>query len=169
MPASKKTTKKSKKPKRRTTVKGARPTPYKLTAERKAEFCELLRDDRSVTHAARAIGVSTRHLYRIRKEDEEFAAEWDDAWNSIIDELEASAMKRAIHGHKKSVTSMGEVVGEDTVYETQLTTFMLKSNRREKYSDKLDVTVSPQEYGEEVRKFLEQMDASAKEALGDSN
>lgn len=75
----------------------------------------------SVAAAARAAGISRTQAYEHRDRDEAFAAAWDDALNQSIDVLEGNAYIRAIRG------------------DSQLTMFMLKAHRPERYRETLQV------------------------------
>ncbi len=107
-------------------------------------FLEALARTRSVNHAGKSVGINRRTLYETRDRYPEFAAQWDDALASAVDELEASALKRAIEGVPEAVLYKGRpvmVAGHDGKeqplivrrYETALTIFMLKALRPEKY------------------------------------
>lgn len=90
----------------------------------RARFLELLTKTFSVTAAAEGSGLERGYLYRLRKSDPEFAAEWDAAISKAIDGLEAAAYKRAAQ------TS-------DT-----LLIFLLKTRRPDLYRDRQDVTTT---------------------------
>jgi hypothetical protein len=79
-------------------------------------FLAALHESPNVFAAARTAGVSRRNAYAARESDSEFAAAWDDAIQRSVDDLEASAFRRAEES--------------DT-----LTIFLLKSHRREVYGD----------------------------------
>lgn len=75
------------------------------------DFINELRKMPVVSLAAQAAGVSRATVYRIRQEDEEFKAEWDDAVEESIDSLEAEAFFRGRDGIEYPV-----VVGDDVVW-----------------------------------------------------
>lgn len=140
-------------------------TPDAL-AQAKAMFLEGVDDNYGcISDGLRRAGINRSKYDRWMKEDPEFAAQVREIRESFIDKLERSAMRRAIDGHKKAVTSMGEIVGEDTVYETNLTIFMLKSMRRESFGDKVAVQISPEAFALEVQKVLNDEDDSALKGL----
>ena len=139
--------------------------PTKLTELKKEQFIEHLAKHKNVAAAATAIGVSRRYMYYYRKQDKEFADKWKDAWNSVLDQLESSLMERAINGYQREMYQQGEMVGTQTVHDSNLGMFLLKAHRPEVYSDKVNVQLSAAEYADEIRKFLESMDKSAKDAI----
>lgn len=101
---------------------------------RKVKFLEELTERGSVFHACKASGLGRSTAYRWRGEDEAFRDSWDEALETVRDELEASAMQRAIHGTVKEVFDKGgRKVGEVQTWETGLTIFMLKHHRPKRY------------------------------------
>jgi hypothetical protein len=60
----------------------------------------------SLRHAA----FDRRTAYAHRLADPEFAADWDDALEASIDDLEGEARRRAMEGVAEPVVSMGRVV-----------------------------------------------------------
>lgn len=89
----------------------------KLTPIKRDRFCSILALGSSVTEAARAIDVSTVAMYKAKKLDEQFAADWDAAIEEGTDVLEDEAVRRA---KDKSDT---------------LLIFLLKGRRPKKYGD----------------------------------
>ena len=92
----------------------------KSTAK-KARFLKLLAETGNVSRSAIGAGIDRRGLYRERDTDAEFAAAWEEALESGVDELEEEARKRAKEG-------------SDT-----LLIFLLKANRPQKYRDQVKV------------------------------
>lgn len=87
------------------------------TAKKRQRFFELLAEGLSATGAAMGAGFDRSTAYRWRHEDPDFAAGWDAAVESGTDVMEDIAHERA-----KNMS--------DT-----LMIFLLKSRRREKYSE----------------------------------
>lgn len=83
------------------------------------KFLETLREGWPVGTAARIAGVHRSNAYRRRKADAEFAAAWDDAFESGTDFLEEQAIKRAME-HSDHMMIM-----------------MLRARRPETYGEKL--------------------------------
>jgi len=106
------------------------------------KFAKKLREVYDVSKACKAIGVSRSTAYKWRRLDPEFAKKWDEAWENIVDELEASTMQLAIQGSTKPVYQQGHFVGHMPVQYPVLRIFMLKKNSPDKYDDKpFDVAV----------------------------
>ena len=82
----------------------------------------VLRDRQGAADAAKAIGVTRDTLYKWRKSNEWFRLEWDSIQEEITDELEKSAINRALSGDSDTMLI-----------------FMLKSRRRETYGDKQQI------------------------------
>lgn len=97
------------------------------------KFCLVLRESRSVTTACKAIQASRREVYAAREADPVFKQRWDDAFASNIDDLEASAMRRAIDGWDEPVFYKGAICGYKRLYSPTLTLAMLRVHRPEKY------------------------------------
>jgi hypothetical protein len=84
----------------------------------KAQFLTALQATMSVTHAARAAGISRKTAYRWRDEDQEFAEAWAEAREAAIDDLEASAFEQAKSGKSPA-----------------LVIYLLKCHRPERYRE----------------------------------
>lgn len=89
-----------------------------MTPERREAFLRILAQGSSVAAAARTIGMSRGHMYLLRKTDEQFARDWDQAVEEGTDILEDVAVERAKNGSDS------------------LLVFLLKGRRREKWGDK---------------------------------
>ncbi len=61
-------------------------------------FLTVLAASCNVSEACRTADISRTAVYAWRRDDPEFAAEWDDAEGAAIDELEGVAYKRAMEG-----------------------------------------------------------------------
>ena len=90
---------------------------YENTGDWRPAFLRYLGKHPNVSKAAKAAGVSRMMAYIARDVDEDFAAEWDDALNTSLDQLEETAFKRA--------NTSSDI----------LTIFMLKSHRPQTYRD----------------------------------
>jgi hypothetical protein len=87
------------------------------TARWQASFLRALRQVPSVKHACSAAGIDRATAYRHRKEDDAFAAKWEDAIQASVDELEHKAFQLALAG------------------DSNLITFMLRCHKPEVYRD----------------------------------
>jgi hypothetical protein len=98
--------------------------------------------------AARAVGLTPRALFLARERIPDFDRNWKMAIE-IYKEFEADEQirKRAIDGNKVAVWYQGEIVGYEIKYDSGLTQFWAKSNMRDKYGDKSEVTVNGPGHG----------------------
>lgn len=109
-------------------------------AQRKTLFIEALRGGATVTAAAHAAGYNRRYAYTARAADEEFALDWDDAYEAGTDLLEGEAARRALEGVQRPVFQMGVKVGETTEYSDNLLILLLKGRRPERFRERMDIT-----------------------------
>jgi hypothetical protein len=106
-----------------------------------AKFLALLRETGNVNRSARAVGyINPSYVYNMRKQDDEFARQWDEALSLgqkvMTDELEAEADRRAIDGVKKPLLYKGEVVAYEVIYSDALLMFRLRGLRPDMYAPK---------------------------------
>jgi hypothetical protein len=88
-----------------------RPRVDGWTARKRAQFLGILGETCNVSRALELVGMSAACLYRLRKRDPAFAAEWDEALEHGYALLEAKLMERAINGRECEVLKPdGEVV-----------------------------------------------------------
>ena len=98
----------------------------------------------NVSAAAALAKMSRVWFYEERKNDETFAAAWDEALETAIDAMELEARRRAVEGVEKPIIGR---VGKDqdgiivTVreYSDSLMTLLLKAHRPDKYRERTDV------------------------------
>jgi hypothetical protein len=109
----------------------------KVTVEKIRDFLDVLRETANVSRAAKAIGVSRKTVYELRKTDKDFASDWDDALAESLDYLEEEARRRAFHGADKEVFYQGVACGVVKEYSDSLLIFLLKSRRPEVFSEKV--------------------------------
>ena len=64
----------------------------------KKRFIETLEAQSTVLHAAKAAGISRLTAYRWRKEDLDFADQWDEALENAVDVVENSLYQKAVSG-----------------------------------------------------------------------
>lgn len=117
-----------------------------------ANFLDALKRTRNIGQACQVAGVGRRTAYTHRSLFEDFALAWDEAFQTCIDDLEASAFKRAIEGHKKAVYFQGVYCGDVVTYETALTIFMMKCHKPERYN--IDVRVNEPLTADETAKAV---------------
>jgi hypothetical protein len=87
------------------------------TARWRSLFLQALRQTPSIKHACKAAGIVRTTAYKHRKEDQDFAAQWEDAIQASVDELEHKAFQLALAG------------------DSNLITFMLRCHKPEVYRD----------------------------------
>ena len=107
----------------------------KWTQRRRKAFLAHLRESGNVTAAAERSGVSRTGAYALRAGDDSFRADWDDAIESALDDLEAELRRRAIEGTEKTVFYGGEAVGSIRNYSDSLAMFLLRSRRPHVFGD----------------------------------
>lgn len=88
-----------------------------------------------MTAAARAAGITRQAAYAKRETDPQFAAEWDDAIRSAIDNAEGEMYRRAVDGTLKPIYQGGARVGSVREYSDTLLIFMLKAHKPEVYRE----------------------------------
>ena len=126
----------------------------------KAAFIEALVEERSVTHACRVVGMARKTAYKHRKEDPAFGEEWDEAVAVNLEDLEASAMRRAIDGTLEPILYQGKTRGARRVYETGLTIFMMKTRMRDRYGQAAAFGRPVDEIAREIREATAEMNGS---------
>lgn len=118
-------------------------TPKKKPRWAKA-FLAALAETGVVTYAAKAAKIQRWHAYVLRKEDAEFAREWDSALEEAADLLEREAVRRAREGTRrykfgKDGEPFTDPRTEEPYYELEysdtLLIFLLKGMRPNKYRD----------------------------------
>lgn len=92
------------------------------TAPKQRAFIDLLAECGVVAAAAKAVGMSPRSAYALRKRPDaaSFAAAWDDALACGRGASLSRAIERAIDGEVRRVYYRGRPVGEYRVYNNRL-------------------------------------------------
>ena len=106
-------------------------------------FLHFLGRSGSVTFAAQQSKLDRRTVYRLRANDAQFAARWDEALNLGIDRLQDDAMQRALNGTERHLWRNGKQVGSVLQYDNKLLQFLLRAHRPEIYSDKKQSALPP--------------------------
>jgi hypothetical protein len=106
-----------------------------------AKFLEVLAEGWSVTAAARSIGTGRSTVYQWR-DDDEFAALWDEAVEAGTDLMEDEAVRRAVEGVPRPVFYQGQIVGSIQEFSDFLLDRQLRARRKAKYSDRVESAVS---------------------------
>jgi hypothetical protein len=123
-------------------VRVARPSSY--TPKKGAAVLDRLSANEGVAKAGKAVGVCRKTVYNWRDAHPAFKDAFDDVQDAITDDIEATAIQRALAG------------------DTTLLIFLLKSRRREVYGDKVAVTVQLRKKAEDM---AEQLGVSADDLI----
>lgn len=102
-------------------------TSVQMSKKRRKLFLQVLSKTGKVSEAARCAGYAdTSFLVRLRKQDEDFAAEWDIALEAAKHQLEEEAIRRATEGVLEPVFYKGSICGYKTNYSDSLLMFILR-------------------------------------------
>ncbi len=98
-------------------------------------FIETLADTASVSHAARAAGMSRESAYRLRRREDaaDFARAWEDALLVATQRLTDIAFERASVGELMETVKDGEVVSARRRTSDQLLMFLLRNHDAVRY------------------------------------
>jgi hypothetical protein len=103
-------------------------------------FLEMLAAGWTVRAAARATGRDFRRFYKLRHEDEAFAAAWLEAYEQGTQTIEQEAYRRAVDGYDETTTDGdGNVLRVVRRYDSALLQILLKARRPDVYRDRLEV------------------------------
>ena len=108
-----------------------------LTPEKRAQFLALLSEYGNVTRAADDAGLSRVYLYQMKRGDESFAAEWEEAARVGAARLEDEARKRAVEGWEEPVWHRGEMCGTVRKFSDTLLICLLKAHHPDKYRENI--------------------------------
>ena len=106
---------------------------------KQAPFLTAFRRTGSVTGAAREAGVSRSAHYKWVEVDPEYAEQFENANEEMVDGLEQEARRRALEGVDEPVYYKGERVGSFRRYSDALLILLLRAKRPEQYRDSVDV------------------------------
>ena len=108
-----------------------------FTDRARKKFLKHLRETANVSRSAKAAGISRRTAYDHRRDDADFAAEWDDAVEEATDALEEEARRRALEGWGEPVYHKGEVCGAVQKYSDRMLELLLKAHRPDKFKERV--------------------------------
>lgn len=118
----------------------------KLREQKLAVFIKLLAECGNVSRAVQGAGMSNADrvsLYRIRRQDAEFAEAWDEAAAMGVMALEDEMRRRAFEGVEEPVIYKGKIAKDENgvplvmrKYSDNLLMFALKGAKPDKYRDK---------------------------------
>lgn len=96
-------------------------------------FLKALSIRGAVAPAAEKVGIARDRVYDLRKEDPNFAADWDAAIDRALDVAEDELYARAVEGWDEPVFQGGALAGVIRKKSDRLLEFMLTSRRRSTY------------------------------------
>lgn len=106
---------------------GRTPRHTEWTRARMAGFLRELAASQSVSHAAKAVGMSRQSAYRLRDRlvNTPFALGWDVALEAGMHQLAHAMMDRAVNGVEVPHYYKGEIVGTSRHYDERLAIWMM--------------------------------------------
>ena len=107
------------------------------TAATRARFLEVLATTANISRAIEAVKAERSAIYAWRREDEDFAKDWDAALDLGTDVLEDEAIRRGHEGVDRPVYQGGKNVGTVREYSDALLVTMLKARRPDKFKDRM--------------------------------
>lgn len=124
-----------------TPKKGAR--PKRITAKSVSDFLACLARYGNVSRAAEEAKVDRCRMYKLRAEDDQLAAAWEEAITIGVEALEDEAKRRAYEGWEEPVWHQGQQCGTVRKFSDTLLIVLLKGHKPEKYREnqKIDHTV----------------------------
>lgn len=96
---------------------------------RQATFLEALAELANVARAARVAGVSSTHIYRLRRQSAEFREAWRAALEEGLARLEMALLERATNGVVKPIYYGGKPVGETREFSDRTGLALLAAHR----------------------------------------
>lgn len=111
----------------------------------KERVLNLLGEGWSPVRVAEEVKISYVTMYRWRKVDEQFGADWNVAVQMGVDRLEDEAHRRAVEGCDRPVYQGGVLVGNITEYDTTLLILLLRARGADRgYREQLEMSGSLQ-------------------------
>jgi len=107
-----------------------------LARKKRRVFLGVLSKTGRVAEAARSCGFQdTSSLQKYRRENEDFAEDWDLAIESAANVLEEEAIRRATDGVLEPIYYKGKIAGYKTNYSDTLMMFMLRGLKPSVYRE----------------------------------
>ena len=103
---------------------------------KRIEFLAALMTGAIVTEAAKSCGIGVQTVYDWRRDDPQFAADWEEAYLRGADALLLEAQRRAMRGTTEPVFHLGKKVGVTRKYSDTLLMMLLKSRDPVRYCDR---------------------------------
>jgi len=112
------------------------------TPDKQVAFLQALEEYGVVSYAAKAVKMGRQSAYRLRRRAEAaggdgaaFLRAWDRARTSGMEQIEDSAILRAVEGVARPVFHNGEQVGERRHFNERLTMFLLQHGLPDRYGE----------------------------------
>lgn len=136
--------------------------PQKLTSQLKADFLATLRQTGNVTAAAQKIGCQRKILYNERQKNATFRAQWKEAMEDLLDQLESKLWQKALGQENQLDDASPDKTHKTSAVDERLAMFLLKAHRPEIFGDakarqKADQQERTQSPREELMKKLNKM------------
>ena len=109
----------------------------KLTPKKRKKFLSELAACGNVTRACELAATTRDSVYKLRKRDEEFNQQWEEARTVAADALEDEAWRRGMEGAFRELSYQGKLTGDlIKEYSDTLLIFLLKGNKPEKFAER---------------------------------
>ena len=107
------------------------------TPERQIAFIEALADTGSVDAACKAVDMSQRGAYHLRRQPgaDSFRKAWEAALQLGVARVEDVVMDRALNGVEEPLYSYGKLVGTRTRYNDRLLMFILRNRAPDRFAE----------------------------------
>lgn len=89
----------------------------------------------NVSEACEAIGIGRTAAYEWRKDDDDFATQWNDVVDKHTDALVSKVYERAFDGWQEPVFYQGDECGTVTKFSDSNAQFLLKARRPNEYRE----------------------------------
>jgi len=107
-----------------------------LARKKRRVFLTVLAKTGRVAEAARSCGFQdTSSLQKFRRDNDDFAEEWDLAIEAAANILEEEAIRRAVEGVLEPIYYKGEIAGYKTNYSDALMMFILRGLKPSVYRE----------------------------------
>jgi hypothetical protein len=136
-----------------TTITAADDPAADVPVDRQAAFVRSLSQWGNVQAAARQVGVSRAHLYRMRRASAQFRNLWDAALVLARPQVEEVLADRALNGVQETVFYHGEEVATRTRYDSRL--LLAHLARLDRIAASAGVAATVRDFDEEVERLLD--------------
>lgn len=109
-------------------------------------FIEALRTLGHVGKACEVAKISRNTAYIYRRNDPQFAKDWDTAIEDAAWSLEDEAWRRAREGVDEPIIYKGQIIATQKRYSDTLLMFMLKGIKPDKFAEKFLVRLDPDQF-----------------------